>query len=391
MKNIVNKIIAVVILTIAVTSCDKSSKNYTINGTIDKNLKVDSIFIYQEEFKSDGKKLAGVAVKDGKFTIIGSIDTIQKVAIGNYRKDIASNFILENDTFNVKIDTKTMEIRGGKINELVYGHYNTPEYLKLMKEYNEYGQKLDAIDMESEDAPDEMGILNRKIDNIMNEAFKIEDSSFKNIVNNEKLPAVAKLIALTTSQDIGYFTVEKRTELLDEYEKEVGSKHPNLVAYRKFMQDQENSAKMGKTVTAGNPFKPVSGIDVNGKELSLGSYVLKNKYTLLEFWASWCSPCRAEIPHLKKAYKKYKSKGFEIYSFSIDDNEKEWKQALKEESPTWVQTLVQGKKGQSIISSYGVQGIPASFLINQKGIIVASNEELRGVALEETLSEFLKK
>lgn len=390
MKNIVNKIIVVVILTIAVTSCDKSSKNYTINGTIDESLKVDSIFIYQEKFRSDGKKLGKAVVKDGKFTITGSIDTIQKVAIGNYGKDIASNFILENDKFNVKIDTKTMEIRGGEINELVYGHYNTPEYLNLMKEYNTYGQKLDAVDMESEEAPDEMAILNKKIDDIMNEAFKIEDSSFKNIVNNEKLPAVAKLIALTTSQDIGYFTVEKRTELLNQYEKEVGSKHPNLVAYRKFMEDQANSAKMGKTVTVGNPFKPVSGIDINGKELSLGSYVLKNKYTLLEFWASWCSPCRAEIPHLKEAYEKYKSKGLEIYSFSIDDNENEWRQALKEDTPTWVQTLAQGKQGQNIISSYGVQGIPASFLIDQNGIIVASNEELRGIVLDETLKKILK-
>jgi len=127
--------------------------------------------------------------------------------------------------------------------------------------------------------------------------------------------------------------------------------------------------------------------DVNGKQISLAD--LKGKVVLIDFWASWCEPCRAESPNLKTQYKLYKDKGFEIISVSLDTDRKSWLKAINDDSLTWLQ--VSDLKGyrSDAVRAYGIGGIPSFFLIGRDGKIIA-NTNVQGAALNQRLAEMFK-
>ncbi len=124
----------------------------------------------------------------------------------------------------------------------------------------------------------------------------------------------------------------------------------------------------------------------DGTVVALSS--LRGKYVLLDFWASWCGPCRAENPNVVAAYNKYKDKNFTIYGVSLDHNREKWEEAIKEDGLTWTQ--VSDLKGWSSVAAvtYSIQSIPSNVLIGPDGKIVARN--LRGEQLEEMLQEVMK-
>ncbi|MBK6815762.1 MAG: TlpA family protein disulfide reductase [Saprospiraceae bacterium] len=126
--------------------------------------------------------------------------------------------------------------------------------------------------------------------------------------------------------------------------------------------------------------------DNNSKIFSLSDY--KGKYILLDFWASWCGPCRAENPNMLKAYKKYKKWGFEIIGISLDVDKRKWIQAIKEDNLPWKQ--VSDLKGgeNKVALLYGIESIPMNFLIDPNGIIIAKNP--RGEDLEAFLKTVIK-
>lgn len=126
--------------------------------------------------------------------------------------------------------------------------------------------------------------------------------------------------------------------------------------------------------------------DMNGKPVSFSSF--KGKYVLVDFWASWCGPCRAENPNVLKAYQKYVDKGFTVIGVSLDDSAEKWKKAVEDDKMPWTQLSdLKGWKNE-VSTYYGIQGIPSNYLVNPDGVIVARN--LRGSDLEEKLAEVLK-
>lgn len=142
----------------------------------------------------------------------------------------------------------------------------------------------------------------------------------------------------------------------------------------------ENTEKLA----IGMPAPDFMIADMNGKNISLKDF--KGKYVLLEFWASWCSPCRKENPNLKKAYSRFHDKGFEIIGISLDlpDFKKAWLEAIKADSLPWIQLSL----NRAVIKEYNVQRIPASFLIAPDGKILS--KDLRGEEVEKKLAELIK-
>jgi len=126
--------------------------------------------------------------------------------------------------------------------------------------------------------------------------------------------------------------------------------------------------------------------DVNGKTVSLSSF--RGKYVLLDFWASWCGPCRAEKPNVVAAYAKFKDKNFTILSVSLDNNKDPWQKAIKDDGLTWTQVSDLKGWGSAAATAYNVQSIPSNFLIDTSGKVIAKN--LREKQLDETLSSVLK-
>lgn len=143
--------------------------------------------------------------------------------------------------------------------------------------------------------------------------------------------------------------------------------------------------EFAKKAPVGNMAPEFTLKDVTGKSVSLSSF--KGKYTLIEFWASWCAPCRQENPNIIKAYNIYKSKGFEVLGVSLDDDKEDWQKAIKDDKLPW--THVSDLKGwQSTIATlYGVKFVPINFLLDKEGKIIARS--LRGQGLIRKLGELL--
>jgi peroxiredoxin len=125
--------------------------------------------------------------------------------------------------------------------------------------------------------------------------------------------------------------------------------------------------------------------DKNGKRYSLGDF--KGKYVLIDFWASWCVPCRKENPNLIKAYNHYKDKGFTIAGLSMDSSKENWLTAVEQDKLPWLQLNDPKSTNGEAAETYGVKSLPSNFLIGPTGKIVARN--LRGDALEIRLKELL--
>lgn len=126
--------------------------------------------------------------------------------------------------------------------------------------------------------------------------------------------------------------------------------------------------------------------DNNGREVALSEY--RGKYVFIDFWASWCAPCRAEIPNLIYAYNKYKDNNFTVLSISLDDQEKLWKDAILRHQMPWTQ--VSGLKGwkDELASYYGIMGIPSTLLLDPDGKILA--KDLKGLELNKKLEELFR-
>lgn len=141
-----------------------------------------------------------------------------------------------------------------------------------------------------------------------------------------------------------------------------------------------------KRSTAGQPVKDFTQNDVNGKPVKISDF--KGKYLFIDFWASWCGPCRQENPNVLKAYQSFKDKGFEVLGISLDTDAEKWKKAIEEDKLPWTQVSdLQGFRNE-IARYYGIQAIPFSFLVDPNGVIIARG--LRGPALQEKLAEVLQ-
>ena len=125
---------------------------------------------------------------------------------------------------------------------------------------------------------------------------------------------------------------------------------------------------------------------VDGNPIALSSF--KGKVVLIDFWASWCGPCRKEMPNVVKAYAKYKNKGFEIYGVSLDDNKDRWVEAIAKDGITWPQVSDLKKWESNVVRDYNINSIPHTVLLDRDGKIIAKN--LRGEDLEKKLAEVLK-
>jgi len=194
---------------------------------------------------------------------------------------------------------------------------------------------------------------------------------------------------------VNYLRIEKEFDymyaLADRIKKEMpDSKYSRLfvgeISRMKTYKDEQAAKDAQGKAAIGKAAPNFALHDRSGKSVSLSS--LKGKYVLIDFWASWCGPCRAESPNMVKLYNKFKGKNFEILGVSLDGSEDAWNGAIEKDGLTWLHVSDLMQWNSPVVALYGIEGIPATVIVDPNGTIVAKN--LRGEELMAKLDELLK-
>ncbi|AUP80516.1 TlpA disulfide reductase family protein [Flavivirga eckloniae] len=394
------KICALLLVFIAFTACKQPNPNtFVINGKIEGvkegtlvelKLKDPEFFLGKQE-----KVIDTATIKGGKFQFTGGMDTprLHTITILEPEKDRLEKKIipifLENSTIEIFTDIDKIPTLDNIFN------YNYDfDVVKITgsdshKNYKDYLKKLQVI-MQSENLLWEESTKNFKekrklsISEGIELATRFEKSNtlkqdflldfIKNNINN----IVGQYVAYITiiNQEVG-FSKDQFNELIASIPDNIND-FPGTIALR------ENAISAAH-VAPGAQYVDLSFNDKDGNPLKLSDYVAKGKYVLVEFWASWCGPCRLDIPHLKDVYELYNKEGFEIISVSMDEDHEAWLQAIEEEQMPWLQ-VSDGKGFDGAISEvYKIFGIPACFLIDPNGKIITDN--MRGSYMDKRLIE----
>ncbi len=165
---------------------------------------------------------------------------------------------------------------------------------------------------------------------------------------------------------------------------EVAKRADSLLAS---IERQAEATKTKSQLVAGADFPNFEEKDINGKPLSIAAY--KGRVVLVDFWATWCGPCVTELPNVLKAYEKYHSKGLEIVGISLDESEEKLRAFIKKENMSWAQFFDGKGWSNKLAGRYGVNSIPATYLLDKQGKITA--KDLRGEALLAELEKLLGK
>ena len=325
--------------------------------------------------------IAEQIIRDGKFNVSANIKYPQNAFFGLYNPKgdfvFKKEFILEPEKLRIDLDSETNDIilTGGKYNPLFIKIEKNPEYLALVKAFDDFASTMKPEDFKTDTAKRKRYMdLNRA-------AYTYKVESYNDIRFNNPDP-YARLLAMYHSGRSNKFE-----EQLAELEKELGSL-PEIVYLRYSTQAARERQRNSGTVKPGAIIKDFNSTSFDGKPFHLANTLKENKYTLVEFWASWCGPCRAEIPHMKKAYQKFKSKGFEIVSFTLDHERDRWTKATMEEKLPWINVGDLLAYKSSVVKMFGISGIPANFLVDPSGKIIAMN--LRQEKLDEKLADLLE-
>ena len=190
---------------------------------------------------------------------------------------------------------------------------------------------------------------------------------------------------IATLMFLDLFPKEQNASLHESVINALYKKYPNhLIVKERYNIMNSPAGKTGIGAMAPELAFP----DPDGKIRKLSD--LRGKVVLIDFWASWCGPCRRESPNVRNVYQKYHDKGFEVFSVSLDRDGNSWKKAIKDDQLVWPNHVSDLKYWSSEAAAiYGVRSIPAMFLLDREGRIVA--KDLRGAALENAVRELINK
>lgn len=292
-----------------------------------------------------------------------------------------AQFILEPGEIVVAYQGPTTGLvaTGGAYNQKVIASWRDDDaYRKVLSDYAAAMQA--RRDLAEDD--DRMEGLKEESVRLYQEQHRLRREALRAIAEAPDDP-LASLFAI----ELGGLGREPALARLDELAPAIGDFEP-LRALRSRLATGVQFRKTAEVVKAGAPAPLFSAPDLSGASHSLADAIAANRLVLLEFWASWCGPCRAEYPHLKKAYERYHERGFEVFAFSLDEDKDDWALASEEDGIPWINTGDLSAYDSPVPALYGVLAIPMSFLIDGEGVLVARS--LRGDALHAKLAELFE-
>jgi peroxiredoxin len=252
---------------------------------------------------------------------------------------------------------------------------------------------------EESDASDELRDLVTKIQTKLKEGKNTEKDladelkEFDALLTkhkDEKTDEVAQIHLMKAMLYLQVFdNTDKGVELVKQLKRDFPDTKPAQGADQilESIEKQAAARKIQRDLVEGSKFPDFEEKDLAGKPLSIASY--KGKVVLVDFWATWCGPCIAELPNVQKAYEKHHDKGFEIIGISLDQDETKLSNFIKQKNMPWQQFFDGKGWGNKLAAKYGVNSIPATYLLDGEGKIIAKN--LRGEELEQAVGKALAK
>jgi peroxiredoxin len=393
-------IIAFVCITTLLFGCSESKKEtIEIKGTL-KNIE-KMVELYPDAFKSDNISLMLYEVPFGGDAQPIQLDsvvvnkktpqfTLKGRATGAGIYDVVIDkgpmIPLVNDVSEITLDIdltnkdRYYTVSGSPASETLRDFIFT--YSEKSVAVNKSFKHLDSLKLIS--APDSVLIA---ATNEKNKSMAGVNEFVKQFLARDNNPLVAGFAA----------GIASNTFSPDEYEAELSKlskKYPNdaniSVLKTQFDQQKAQSAQAEKSRETsswvGKKVPDLTLPDVNGKPVSISSF--RGQYILIDFWASWCGPCRDENPNVVKAYNDFKSKNFTILGVSLDKDKPNWLKAIKEDNLTWTHISDLAFWNSKSVEVFGFEGIPYNVLVDPEGNVIA--ESLRGFDLSKKLSEVLK-
>jgi len=357
------KFIFMAAMAVTALSANAQKVRYTISGVVADSVKEVKVRI------NDARDFAQTAtVSNGRFTISGEADKNYMLSVGHEMGRLFNNIAVINDGEAIEVNLVDRTVKGSAQNTSLGKQHNAnyayeKRVMPFMEEYHS---------LRGQETPE----AKERLQKIADEVTSYQDAILKSNIEYIKAHK-GDVSPVAFISDVMYeLTYDELSEILN----------PEVAYYNHPMAARAKKILEGlKKRNPGSMFSDLVMNDTEGVERKLSEWVGKGNYVLVDFWASWCGPCRAEMPNVIAAYEKYHAKGFDVVGVSFDQKADAWKAGIEKLGIKWHN--ISDLKGWKCAASeiYGVSSIPSNILVDGEGKIVAS--DLRGEALQKKLAE----
>ena len=365
------KLIYLFIIALIAVSCT-SKPGFVVTGNI-SGADTGMVFL-QKRSAGTIVTLDSAKIKKGTFTMKGTIDYPQMVILSLRGAHGGKMFFIENSDINIAGNKDSLYVAS------VSGSATQAEYEAYIALFDDMNKKMEAVYGEYQKA---RATGNQPLADTLEKKLDGMDGEMLNIKKDFISKHPASYVTPTVVNEISYYLdVPEMESMLTSLDTTL-NKVSTVVSLKERL-------KVMKSVAIGQKAPDFTLNDVNGNPVSLSSKIGgKTKLLLVDFWASWCGPCRGENPNVVKVWTAYNKKGFDVFGVSLDKSGDSWKKAIADDKLTWTQVSDLQYWNCAAAKQYAVNSIPSNFLIDGNGIIIGHN--LRGEDLYKKVEEVLGK